>query len=132
MEILKLDYLSKEVANKIYQCLSQNGIPGEDKIVVATPSDDTKVGGIIIPVGTAKDSIPKKGIVVHHGHISQAYTNQPYLYGIGNLVTYGIYSGKDIEFDYDQFPSELKGTLDDTRFTILSLNEIAYAENNPK
>lgn len=131
MEIIKLDYISREVAKKINQVLQKRGIPTEDKIVVATPTGESKVGGIILP-GTADESRPKKGVIVQQGWLSEAYQRQTDLFIVGNIVTYGLYAGKEINFDYDQFPQELKDTLNDTKFTILSLNEIAYVESNPK
>lgn len=131
MEIVKLDYISKEVAQLINNILESRGIPTEDKIVVATPNGETKVGNIILP-GNAEESRPKKGVIVQKGWISEAYHNVIDTFAIGNIVTYGIYSGKEINFDYDNFPQELKDTLNNTKFTILSLNEIAYIESNPK
>lgn len=131
MEIIKLDYISTQVALDINSILSQKGLPTEDKILVATPMGETKVGGIILP-GNTEESRPKKGVIVQHGTISEAYKIQEYLFSIGNIITYGIYAGKEINFDYDDFPKELKDILNNTKFTILSLNEIAYVESNPK
>lgn len=131
MERIKLDYISSAVAELINKILSSKGIPAEDKVIVATPIGETKVGSIIIP-GTVDESRPKKGVIVQHGSISEAYQRQEYLFNIGNIITYGLYSGKEIQFDADEFPKEVQKELENTKFTILSLSEIAYVEVNPK
>lgn len=131
MEIIKLDYIPEGVAKEINKILSAKGIPSEDKMVVATPTGESKVGGIILP-GTADESRPKKGVIVQVGRLSEAYEKQGDLFQVGFIVTYGLYAGKEINFDYEEFPQELKDTLNNTKFTILSLNEIAYIESNPK
>lgn len=131
METIKLSYISSSVAELINQILSSRGIPAEDKVVVATPIGETKVGIIIIP-GTVDESRPKKGVIVQRGKISESYKDQEYLYHIGNIITYGLYSGKEIQFDTNEFPKELQKELENTKFTILSLNEIAYVEINSK
>lgn len=131
MEIIKLDYISGGVAKKINKILSARGIPSEDKMVVATPTGESKVGGIILP-GTADESRPKKGVIVQVGRLSEAYEKQSDLFQVGFIVTYGLYAGKEINFDYEEFPQELKDTLNNTKFTILSLNEVAYIESNLK
>lgn len=131
MEIIKLDYIPEGVAKEINKILSARGIPSEDKMVVATPTGESKVGGIILP-GTTDESRPKKGVIVQVGRLSEAYEKQEDLFRVGFIVTYGLYAGKEINFDYEEFPQELKDTLNNTKFTILSLNEVAYIESNPK
>ena len=131
MERIKLNFISSAEAELINKILSTKGIPAEDKIVVATPIGEVKMGNIIIP-GTVDESRPKKGVIVQYGNISEAYRRQEYLFNIGNIITYGLYAGKEIQFNADEFPQELQKELEDTKFTILSISEIAYIEVNPK
>lgn len=49
---------------------------------------------------------------------------------VGSIITYGLYAGKELSLPLEIFPDDLKHLLSDNNLTILSLNEIAYIENN--
>lgn len=130
---LHLNYISKSVAEIIAKALNANGIPTEDRVLIFSPKDqDTTQGSIIIP-GTVKEGMPRKGVIVQVGHISETYKSyQVDSCKIGTLVTYGLYAGKEIEFDPNIFPEDIRGLITNGKniFTVLSLNEIVYSEYN--
>ena len=126
---IDLNYISVDQANKINKVLSNNGVPSENKVLILSPTGETKSGSIIIP-GTADNSKPKKGVVVQISHITDDENFMKKVLHIGSIVTYGLYAGKELELSPYIFPEDLRHILDDNNLTILSLNEIAYIENN--
>lgn len=126
---IDLNYISVDQANKINKVLSNQGVPSENKVLILSPTGETKSGSIIIP-GTADNSKPKKGVVVQISHITDDENFMKKVLHIGSIVTYGLYAGKELELSPDIFPDDLRHILDDNNLTILSLNEIAYIENN--
>lgn len=126
---IDLNYISVDKANKINKVLSNQGVPSENKVLILSPTGETKSGSIIIP-GTADNSKPKKGVVVQISHITDDENFMKKVLHIGSIVTYGLYAGKELELSPDIFPEDLRHILDDNNLTILSLNEIAYIENN--
>lgn len=126
---IDLNYISVDQAKKINKILSNQGVPSENKVLILSPTGETKSGSIIIP-GTADNSKPKKGVVVQISHITDDENFMKKVLHIGSIVTYGLYAGKELELSPDIFPEDLRHILDDNNLTILSLNEIAYIENN--
>ena len=87
-------------------------------------------GGIIIP-GQAKDELPNKGVVILQGHLDEEYKWYGDLIETGRILTYGMYAGKEIEFNPEIFRKEgISIDLDKNKFTVLSVNEIIYSEIN--
>lgn len=126
---IDLNYISVDQANKINKVLSNQGVPSENKVLILSPTGETKSGSIIIP-GTADNSKPKKGVVVQISHITDDENFMKKVLHIGSIVTYGLYAGKELELSPYIFSEDLRHILDDNNLTILSLNEIAYIENN--
>ena len=123
-------FISKMVANRLNDILLSNGGPTEDRILILSPKDDAKVGGIIVP-DSAKETLPRKGVVVLKGHISEAYKYLESSLNVGDIVTYGRYAGKEIEFDPNLFEKGgLAINLEKNTFTVLSSNELIYIEHN--
>ena len=121
---VELNLISKEKALEISKVL-ENGIPSINRVLIASPKnskDRTTSGGIILP-DNAKENIPRKGVIIQSGIIEE--DNWKSLLKVGNIVTYGIYAGKEVE------PENLS-TIDypDLEFTVLSINEIIYIELN--
>ena len=113
---------NKEKALEISKVL-ENGIPSINRVLIASPKNSknrTTSGGIILP-DNAKEDIPRKGVIIQSGIIEE--DNWKSLLKVGNIVTYGIYAGKEVE------PENLS-TIDypDLEFTVLSINEIIYIE----
>lgn len=119
----KLNLISTMVAQKLNEAIP--GIPSMDRILIASPKDvETTSSGIIIP-GQVKEGVPRKGVVIKQGFISEE--NNPYKdqTEIGRIVTYGLYAGKEVEFD---LPEDLKNL--DVKFSVISLTEVIYTEPN--
>ena len=109
---------------------SLSGQVPENKLLILTPNEqEHKVNGIIIP-GKPED-MPRKGVVIQAGEITEEYRTYKDIIKPGRVITYGLYAGKEVEFPTDAFPLELLPTLKEQKFTVLSLTEIAYSENNP-
>lgn len=107
---------AENIADKI------SGIPSEDRILIAVPKDDAKTkSGLIIP-GTAKDELPRKGVVLRKGRISEDNFTGKSL-EVGDVITFGLYAGKEV------FPIN-SPKLESQSLMVLSITEIIYIENN--
>lgn len=121
MEKIELNLISTDIALTI--CADLLGRPTENRVVLAVSETAKKTAsGLLIP-DTAKEDIPKKGVVV-----SKGITNDDPVHDsikIGDIVSYGIYGGKEI------FPSFESGTsYPDLKFFVLASNEVIYIEPN--
>ena len=124
-------FVSKEVAGKIAAIVSQEigGITSPDRVLILSPKDqDVKSGGIIIP-GTAREDIPNKGVMIL-GYITKDNIEDYTHLQCGKVVTYGMYAGKEIDFNPELF-KDLGVDFTQHKFTVLSLSEIIFIENNP-
>lgn len=127
-------FVSEAVAEKIKQVILEKfgGIPTENRVLILSPKDqEVKVGDIIIP-GTNKEDRPNKGVVIIPGKITEEnYTYKDHV-KVGRVVTYGMYAGKKIEFDNKVFKDAgISFGEDRHEFSVLSLNEVIFTENNP-
>lgn len=116
--------ISKAKAEEISKALL--GRPTENRIVLAVNTQEKKsVGGLYIP-DSAKNEIPKKGVVV-----SKGVTNDDTIHeslNIGDVVLYGLYGGKEI---YPTFTEKVEGT-EDLKYYVLASSEVIYIEPNTK
>lgn len=113
--------LSKESAKEVSKQVMANGTPSEDRIILAVPNSDAKTStGLIIPGKT--EDIPKKGVIVGFGMMDMTRPINKHM-NIGDIITFGNYAGKEIEFD-NGF------SLDSVKFTVLSIEEVIYIESN--
>ena len=124
-------FISALVAEKLSNVLQSVGCPTENRVLIFSPKDqEIKQGGIIIP-GQVKDGVPRKGVVILSGFIDEQYASYKPLVQTGRILTYGMYAGKEIEFNPDIFRREgISLDLDKNKFTVLSVNEIIYSEIN--
>ena len=129
---VKQNFVSQEKVKLFQQGLaSLGGLIPENKRLILTPKEqEYKVNGIIIP-GTDRDNIPRKGVIIQSGEITEEYRTFRQLVQPGRVITYGLYAGKEIEFKQESFPIEVRPDFEQQKFTVLSLTEIAYSENNP-
>lgn len=129
---VKQNFVSQEKVKLFQQGLaSLGGLIPENKLLILTPKEqEYKVNGIIIP-GTDRDNIPRKGVIIQSGEITEEYRTFRQLVQPGRVITYGLYAGKEIEFPKESFPIEVRPDFEQQKFTVLSLTEIAYSENNP-
>lgn len=119
----KLNLISTMVAQKLNEAIP--GIPSMDRILIASPKDvETTVSGIIIP-DQVREGVPRKGVVIKQGFISEENNSYKDQTEIGRIITYGLYAGKEIEFD---LPEDLKKL--DIKFSVISLTEVIYTEPN--
>lgn len=129
---IKQNFISLEKVKLFQQGLaSLGGLIPENKLLILTPKEsEHKVGNILIP-GMSEKDIPRKGVIIQSGEITEEYRTFRQLIQPGRIITYGLYAGKEIEFPKESFPIEVYPDFEQQKFTVLSLTEIAYSENNP-
>ena len=128
--MIKLNYISVKTAEAIKSALVGKVIPSENRVLVFSPGDEeTTVGGIIIP-GNVKEGRPRKGVVIISGKLDENHINFEELTRTGLIITYGLYAGKEVEFDDELFSEELNTCISKGKFTVLDTNEIIMAEAN--
>lgn len=127
--IYSLNFISTMVAELFNKTLP--GLPTENRVLILSPKDiNTTKSGIIIP-GTVSEGVPRKGVVVKRGTITEEYKTYTDLTEVGRVVTYGMYAGKELEFEIrSDWPESVKNILEKNIVTVLSLNEIIYSEAN--
>lgn len=131
--IYSLNLISTMVAELLNKTLP--GLPTENRILILSPKDiNTTKSGIIIP-GTVSEGVPRKGVVVKRGTITEEYKTYTDLTEVGRVVTYGMYAGKELEFEIrpdwpESVKESVKNILEKNIVTVLSLNEIIYSEAN--
>ena len=130
----QIRFVSEAVAERIRQAILEKtgGFPTENRILILSPKDqESKVGEIIIP-GTAKEERPNKGVVIIAGEITEENKTYRDLVKVGRVVTYGMYAGKKIDFDKKIFEEAgITFGEDKHEFSVLSLTEVIFTENNP-
>ena len=123
-----MTFISSLVAEKFNQELP--GCPTENRVLILSPKEVNQTkSGLIIPE-QVKEGVPRKGVVVKSGEITEEYKTCRELVGIGRIVTYGLYAGKELEFETDKLSSALQKILEKNVLTVLSMNEVVYSEPN--
>ena len=121
MEIIK--YLTFEQASEIASRLT-NSYPSDDRLLIVSPTGEQQTnGGLIIPK-VSKEEFPRKGTIIQMGFITDPDCSYRKL-GVGDLITYGLYAGKELELPDAGIPKGYTAT-------ILSTNEILYIEKVQK
>lgn len=116
---VKIEFPSEEELKQIITKF--RGCPTENRVLIVSNKGEIVTNtGILLPT-VAKEGIPKKGMIIQVGQVGDEYSSFKRL-NPGDIVTYGLYAGKEVEFNYLG--------LDNTKYqlTILSLNEILYIE----
>lgn len=123
-----MTFISSLVAEKFNQELP--GCPTENRVLILSPKEVNQTkSGLIIPE-QVKEGVPRKGVVVKSGEITEEYKTHRELVGIGRIVTYGLYAGKELEFETDKLSPALQKILEKNVLTVLSMNEVVYSEPN--
>lgn len=125
---IQLPLISYKEARELNDNLNGLGNPTENRVLIAVPANnEVKKGNLILP-GQNKEELPRKGVIVQKGYFTDEYRSYSDL-KIGDIVTYGMYAGKEIDPPFGQ---EFKSIHDTTelKFFVLSLNEIIYSEIN--
>ena len=123
MSKVELNLLSVEKAKWLNEKLKGVGTPTGSRVLIVSPvvTADTKTkGGLYIPQDHDKDTVPRKGVVIQVGPITNEQREDYPGLQVGAVVTYGLYAGK--ELDILDLPDQVT--------TILSMNEILYIETN--
>ena len=124
----QLNLISTMVADLMAKCIP--GMPTENRVLIISPKDvNTTKSGIIIP-GQVKEGVPRKGVVLIQGEITEDYKTYKELTTKGKVVTYGLYAGKELEFDLDLFPEQVHDIVKNSTFSVLSMSEVIYSEPN--
>lgn len=134
---VQLNYLKVNHAKDLADFLLKHGVPTENRVLIISPDNDSVTkSGIIIP-GSVKEGIPRKGVALTRGYIDECNKSYIDITDTGMVLTYGIYAGKEVEFDYlEEFLSNhpegnyLRDIIKHSKFHILSLTEVIYAETN--
>lgn len=129
------NFISKEQAKEICKSLANNlgGYLPENRVMIVTPNNtDIKVGNILLPDTTDKKDLPRKGVIVQMGCLSEENIYYKDLLSIGRVLTYGMYAGKELDFPQEVFDTVKGFNMDDHTFTVLSIQEIIYSELNKK
>lgn len=123
-----LTFVSVAVAQKFNEELP--GSPTENRVLILSPKgvNQTK-SGLFIPE-QVKEGVPRKGVVVKSGIITEEYNTYKDFVTIGRIVTYGLYAGKEMEFETDKLSPALQQLLEKNTLTVLSMNEVIYTEPN--
>lgn len=123
-----MTFISSLVAEKFNQELP--GCPTENRVLILSPKEVNQTkSGLIIPE-QVKEGVPRKGVVVKSGEITEEYKTYRELVTVGRIVTYGLYAGKELEFETDKLSPALKQLLEKNVLTVLSMNEVVYSEPN--
>lgn len=128
--MFKLNHISLTVAQKMAAILKMEGTPTENRVLILSPKDQDTVSGSIIIPGQTKEGVPREGVVIIHGPITDDYTNYIGMVKTGVIVTYGLYAGKELDLWDDFNGTELASMEGKWEFTVLALNEIIYVHEN--
>ena len=105
-----LQLISTLVAKKLGNSIP--GLPVENKVLVYSPKEiNTTASGIIIP-DTVKEGVPRKGVIIKSGVITEEYQTYKDHVEIGHIIEYGLYAGKEHQFDKNLLPEELQPFYD--------------------
>lgn len=105
-------------------------MPNRNRVLILSPKEVNQTkSGLIIPE-QVKEGVPRKGVVVKSGEITEEYKTYRELVAVGRIVTYGLYAGKELEFETDKLSPALKQLLEKNVLTVLSMNEVVYSEPN--
>ena len=128
--MIKLNYISVKTAEAIKAVLDGKVLPSENRVLVFSPGDDESTMGSIIIPGNVKEGRPRKGVVIISGKLDENHLNFEELTRTGLIITYGLYAGKEVEFDEELFSDALNTCISKGKFTVLDTNEIIMAEAN--
>ena len=129
--MFKLNHISITVAQSLATVLKKSGTPTENRVLILSPKNqDNKIGSIIVP-GSTKEGVPREGVVIYTGPITEDYITYKGMVQTGAIVTYGLYAGKEVDL-WSQVEN-LEGvelSENNWEFTVLALNEIIYVSDN--
>ena len=98
--------------------------------MILSPKEVNQTKSGLFSPEQVKEGVPRKGVVVKSGIITEEYNTYKDFVGIGSIVTYGLYAGKEMEFETDKLSPALQQLLEKNTLTVLSMNEVIYTEPN--
>ena len=120
---IDLKLISTELATRFSQEIL--GYPTENRLVIVSRKGEKKTdSGLYLPE-QVKEGVPRKGVVIAIGAITEGYTTYRDI-KVGNIITYGMYAGKEIE----PLMKSKELDINDYLFNVLSLTEVIYVEPN--
>lgn len=128
--MFKLNHISLTVAQKLAEVLKRDGTPTENRVLILSPKDQDTVSGSIIIPGQTKEGVPREGVVIFPGPITEDYNTYKGMVNTGVVVTYGLYAGKEVDLWEPLKLTDIELTEDKWEFTVLALNEIIYVREN--
>lgn len=113
--------INAEKAKQLNDLLKGKGFPTPGRMLILSPTGEQRTKtGIIISQTVDKKDLPRKGVVIQNNSELQVE--------VGNIVTYGMYAGKEITLN--DILSAVELNKEDYTFTILSDSEVVYIESN--
>lgn len=126
--MVELNLINSEVAR--YMRKTVKGQVTEGRLLLAIPREyKQNSSGLYIP-STVKEDMPRKGVVIQkYNSIDLDFVN------VGDIVTYGLYAGKEIEIEFQentslQTPENWEEIVTSNKYVVLSYNEIIFIEPN--
>lgn len=119
---LQTNQVNVAKAREIASCLDGKGLPSPGRILLIIPtSEQVTTGGIIVP-GSAEKELPRKGVVIQFNQLENFPSME-----VGTVITFGMYAGKEMNFQPEQIPCV---DFSKYKFTIFSETEVIYMESN--
>lgn len=123
MEKINLNLITKSEAEEISKAVL--GVPSDNRVLIFYPANSEKRtnSGIILSQST-EEGVPRKGVVIKTGYLSDEFKHYKNLLEVGNIITFGIYAGKEV------CPTMSKDMVipKDSEFSVLSVSEIIFVE----
>lgn len=123
MEKINLNLITKSEAIEINKSIA--GVPSDNRVLILYPNNSEKKtnSGIILSQNT-EEGVPRKGVVIKTGYLSEEFQHYKDLLGVGNIITFGLYAGKEI----DPIMTKDIKTPEGNEFSVLSLSEVIFVE----
>lgn len=128
--MIEQQYITVNEALDLNKVLSPKVIPTENRVLIFSPNGESTTKSGLIISSTVKEGKPRKGVVIRIGHIDIDHADFFRNINIGVIVTYGLYAGKEVEFNPEWFNETQAELIKGGVFTVLDLNEIILIETN--
>lgn len=126
MAKINLNLVSVDEAKAISNTIL--GVPSDNRVLILSPlnAEKSTKSGILIP-GSTEEGVPRKGVVIKSGYLSDEFKHYESILKVGNVITFGLYAGKEIDPLRD---CECIETPEGNIFSVLSISEIIFIEPN--
>jgi len=128
--MIEQQYITVNEAIEFNKALVSKVIPSENRVLIFSPNGESTTKSGLIIASVVKEGKPRKGVVILQGHIDEDHFDFAQKLSTGIIVTYGLYAGKEVEFNPEWFSDYQKDLIKGGVFTVLDLNEIILMETN--